>query len=148
MTAQGHVPVMRDEVLQLLAPRAGGVYLDGTFGGGGYAEAILSAAPCILWAIDRDPAAIARGASLAARFPERLHLIEGQFGSLLDLLSAHGVSTLDGRVSMQVTELHRAMPALLDALGRQGVPLTELRTRSATLEDVFVALTGRHLRDE
>jgi ABC-2 type transport system ATP-binding protein len=40
------------------------------------------------------------------------------------------------------------MPALLDALGRQGVPLTELRTRSATLEDVFVALTGRHLRDE
>ena len=40
------------------------------------------------------------------------------------------------------------MPALLDELGRQGVALTELRTHSATLEDVFVALTGRHLRDE
>ena len=49
---------------------------------------------------------------------------------------------------MQVTELHRAVPALLQELGRQSVPLTELRTHSATLEDVFVALTGRHLRNE
>ena len=49
---------------------------------------------------------------------------------------------------MQVTELHRAVPALLSELARQGIPLTELRTHSATLEDVFVALTGRHLRDE
>ncbi|MFY9528376.1 MAG: ABC transporter ATP-binding protein [Candidatus Acidiferrales bacterium] len=54
----------------------------------------------------------------------------------------------DGNVQMQVTELHRAVPALLEELGRQGVPLTELRTHSATLEDVFVVLTGRHLRDE
>ncbi len=45
-------------------------------------------------------------------------------------------------------ELHRAVPALLAEIARQGLPLTELRTRSATLEDVFVALTGRHLRDE
>jgi ABC-2 type transport system ATP-binding protein len=51
-------------------------------------------------------------------------------------------------VLLHVTELHRAVPALLEALGRQGIPLTELRTHSATLEDVFVALTGRHLRDE
>lgn len=54
----------------------------------------------------------------------------------------------NGSVRMQVTELHRAVPALLTELTRQNVPLTELRTHSATLEDVFVALTGRHLRDE
>jgi ABC-2 type transport system ATP-binding protein len=53
----------------------------------------------------------------------------------------------EGSVLMQVTELHEAVPALLDELGRQGAPLNELRTHSATLEDVFVALTGRHLRD-
>jgi len=58
------------------------------------------------------------------------------------------VQAENGSVQMQVTELHRAVPALLDELGRQGIPLTELRTRSATLEDVFVTLTGRHLRDE
>lgn len=54
----------------------------------------------------------------------------------------------DGRVLVQVTELHRAVPALLEVLAVAGLPLTELRTHSATLEDVFVALTGRHLRDE
>jgi ABC-2 type transport system ATP-binding protein len=58
------------------------------------------------------------------------------------------VQSNNGNVQMQVTELHRAVPALLDELTRQRIPLTELRTHSATLEDVFVALTGRHLRDE
>ena len=58
------------------------------------------------------------------------------------------VRTENGNVRMQVTELHQAVPALLDELDRQGVPLTELRTHSASLEDVFVILTGRHLRDE
>ncbi len=53
----------------------------------------------------------------------------------------------DGIVRMQVTALHRAVPALLAELVRRGIPLTELRTHSATLEDVFVTLTGRHLRD-
>src|ERR1700694_3193931 len=58
------------------------------------------------------------------------------------------VHSENGSVSMHVTELHRAVPALLAELTRQNVPLTELRTHSATLEDVFVTLTGRHLRDE
>jgi ABC-2 type transport system ATP-binding protein len=53
-----------------------------------------------------------------------------------------------GTVRMMVTELHRAVPAVLEELSRQNVPLTELRTHSASLEDVFVGLTGRHLRDE
>ncbi len=54
----------------------------------------------------------------------------------------------NGAVRMQVTALHRAVPALLAELVRRDVRLTELRTHSATLEDVFVTLTGRHLRDE
>ncbi|HEY8288006.1 MAG TPA: 16S rRNA (cytosine(1402)-N(4))-methyltransferase RsmH [Acetobacteraceae bacterium] len=94
----GHVPVMLREVLAALAPAEGGIYLDGTFGGGGYAEGILQAAQCTLWAIDRDPDAIARGASLAARFPGRLHLLHGQFGDMLGLLAEAGVTALDGVV--------------------------------------------------
>jgi ABC-2 type transport system ATP-binding protein len=58
------------------------------------------------------------------------------------------VRTVNGAVQVQVMELHSAVPALLDELSRQGVTLVELRTHSASLEDVFVALTGRHLRDE
>src|SRR3984893_6842655 len=58
------------------------------------------------------------------------------------------VRTENGAVLMQVRELHTSVPALLAELTRQNVPLTELRTHSATLEDVFVTLTGRHLRDE
>jgi ABC-2 type transport system ATP-binding protein len=68
-----------------------------------------------------------------------------------------GLRTLDGVIdarldagtySLQARELHRAVPALLAHLTATGAPLTELRTHSATLEDVFVSLTGRHLRDE
>jgi ABC-2 type transport system ATP-binding protein len=54
----------------------------------------------------------------------------------------------NGTVEMQVTELHLAVPSLLAELSRQGIPLAELSTHSATLEDVFVSLTGRHLRDD
>jgi 16S rRNA (cytosine1402-N4)-methyltransferase len=96
---RGHLPVMLPEVLQILAPSDGAAYLDGTFGGGGYAGAILDAAPgCTLFAIDRDPDAIARGAALAARFPGRLHLLPGRFGDMLDLLAEQGVAALDGVV--------------------------------------------------
>jgi ABC-2 type transport system ATP-binding protein len=59
-----------------------------------------------------------------------------------------GVRSQNASILMEVTALHQAVPALLGELGRQGAALTELRTHSATLEDVFVALTGRHLRDE
>jgi 16S rRNA (cytosine1402-N4)-methyltransferase len=96
--ASGHIPVMLREVLGQLAPRDGGIYLDGTFGGGGYASAILEAAACTLWAIDRDPDAIARGATLAARYPGRLHMLQGGFGDMMALLGNAGIDRLDGVV--------------------------------------------------
>jgi ABC-2 type transport system ATP-binding protein len=58
------------------------------------------------------------------------------------------VRTEDGSIWLNVTELHQALPALLGELSRQGVVLTELRTHSASLEDVFVTLAGRRLRDD
>jgi ABC-2 type transport system ATP-binding protein len=82
------------------------------------------------------------------------HIVEFSAAGAVDAGALHrmdgvsGVRSENGSVLMQVTELHLAVPALLGELGRQGVALTELRTHSATLEDVFVALTGRHLRDE
>jgi ABC-2 type transport system ATP-binding protein len=85
------------------------------------------------------------------------HMVEFSSGSATKRVELSALRAIDGvrdirndhgHVQLQVTELHRAVPALLDELSRQGVPLTELRTHSATLEDVFVTLTGRHLRDE
>ena len=93
-----HIPVLLAEVLATLAPQAGETILDGTFGGGGYARAILEAAPCTVWALDRDADAIARGAALAAAHPGRLHLLEGRFGDMLSLLAERGVTALDGVV--------------------------------------------------
>jgi ABC-2 type transport system ATP-binding protein len=83
------------------------------------------------------------------------HVVEFSTGSAaLDLAGVRSMTGIrdvrseNGSVLLQVTELHRSVPELLEELGRQGLPLTELRTHSATLEDVFVHLTGRHLRDE
>jgi len=93
-----HVPVMLAEVLRHLAPQDDDALLDGTFGGGGYTAAMLAAARCTVWAIDRDPDAIARGAALAARYAGRLHLLQGNFGDMMGLLAARGVQALDGIV--------------------------------------------------
>ncbi|GBR38613.1 16S rRNA (cytosine(1402)-N(4))-methyltransferase RsmH [Komagataeibacter oboediens] len=122
----GHVPVMLAEVMEYLAPHDGGRYVDGTFGGGGYARAILAACDCQLWGIDRDPAAIARGAALAPAFPDargggsRLHLLHGGFADMADLLAGDGVTTVDGIVldlgvsSYQIDEAERGFSFRMD----------------------------------
>ena len=96
MTGRGHKPVLLDEVIAALSPRAGAIYVDGTFGGGGYARALLDAADCMVIGIDRDPAAIARGHDLARDYPGRLTLIEGPFSAMDDLIAGHGVTAVDG----------------------------------------------------
>jgi ABC-2 type transport system ATP-binding protein len=67
--------------------------------------------------------------------------------ALAGIVGVGAPSRHDGTWRLQVSELHQAMPALLGELRRQGAQLSELRTHSATLEDVFVTLTGRQLRD-
>ena len=62
-----HMPVLLQEVLEHLKPKDGDLIVDGTFGGGGYTAAMLEAADCVVWAIDRDPQALERGKKLANR---------------------------------------------------------------------------------
>jgi 16S rRNA (cytosine1402-N4)-methyltransferase len=94
-----HVPVMLAEVLEMLAPRDGAHYVDGTFGGGGYASAILQAADCRVLGIDRDPQAIARGQALVERFGGRLTLVQGEFSHMNDFAQASDGIVLDLGVS-------------------------------------------------
>jgi len=143
-----HVPVMLSEVIGLLGPRDGGLYLDATFGGGGYAGAILEAASCTLWAIDRDPDAIARGASLAARFLGRLHLIQGRFGDMLTLLAERDVTALDGVVlDLGVSSFQLDEPARGFSFRTDG-PLDMRMSRSGpTAADLVNTLAERELAD-
>ncbi|CAN5763987.1 ABC transporter ATP-binding protein [soil metagenome] len=90
-------------------------------------------------------------ASLSAEHVVELTLAPGAALDEEALRRVEGVAAAHRRNDtwrIRVAELHRAVPALLAELHRQGAQLTELRTHSATLEDVFVELTGRHLRDE
>jgi 16S rRNA (cytosine1402-N4)-methyltransferase len=96
VTAAPHISVLRDAVVASLMPKSGGHYVDGTFGAGGYSEALLGAADCKVWGIDRDPDALAFGAALTARFPGRLTMIEGNFGDMDRLLGDRGVQLVDG----------------------------------------------------
>src|SRR5713226_3830097 len=77
-----HLPVLLDAVLAALMPCDGAVYVDGTFGAGGYSAALLAAAQCRVLGIDRDPESVRRGAALASRHAGRLMLIEGCFGDI------------------------------------------------------------------
>ena len=92
----GHTPVMLREVIEALAPRDGAIYVDGTFGAGGYSGAILDSADCRVWGIDRDPEAVARAAALLRRYGKRLSVLEGRFGAMDRLLGEQGVSSVDG----------------------------------------------------
>jgi 16S rRNA (cytosine1402-N4)-methyltransferase len=98
VTGGTHLPVMLTEVLGALTPTDGEVYVDGTFGAGGYSAGILDAADCVVWAIDRDPDAITRGEAMAARHGGRLGLIKGAFGDMADLIQTPAPDGVDGVV--------------------------------------------------
>jgi 16S rRNA (cytosine1402-N4)-methyltransferase len=91
-----HIPVMVREVVAALAPRADALFVDGTFGRGGYAEALLAAAACRVWGIDRDPAAVAHGQALARGHAGRLSVIHGRFGQMDRLMHDQGIAAVDG----------------------------------------------------
>ncbi|WP_363346715.1 16S rRNA (cytosine(1402)-N(4))-methyltransferase RsmH [Methylocystis echinoides] len=108
-----HVPVLLAEAVAALRPRAGGRYLDATFGAGGYTRAILAADDTKVLALDRDPTAIAAGADLVQASGGRLTLVEARFSELERVAAAQGFSPLDGVVfdigvsSMQFDEAER-----------------------------------------
>ena len=91
-----HTPVLLEEILGALSPHDGAVYVDATFGAGGYSEAILNAADCTVWGIDCDPVAKACSVDLQRRFAGRLTVLNGPFGDMVRLLANVGVDKIDG----------------------------------------------------
>jgi 16S rRNA (cytosine1402-N4)-methyltransferase len=132
-----HIPVLAHEALHYLSPHDGGVYIDGTFGAGGYSRAILAAADCRVIGIDRDQSAIARGFDLVEEAKGRLTLVEDRFSSLDDVANSAGHDSVDGVVldigvsSMQLDEAHRGFSFRYDApldmrMGKDGPSAADL----------------------
>jgi 16S rRNA (cytosine1402-N4)-methyltransferase len=118
--APRHIPVLGRQAVEMLAPRAGGIYLDATFGAGGYSRMILDTAATRVIGIDRDRTAILGGFDLVDRSDGRLTLVEDRFSNLADVCAAQGVDSVDGVVmdvgvsSMQLDEAGRGFSFRLE----------------------------------
>lgn len=136
-TDVAHRPVLLSEVIAALNPRAGGIYVDGTFGAGGYSRAMLDAAACSVFGIDRDPTAIASGQTMVREYDGRLTLLEGCYGDMDQLLAERGVDAVDGIAldlgvsSMQLDQAQRGFSFRFDGpldmrMGSDGISAADI----------------------
>ncbi|MFL6798189.1 MAG: 16S rRNA (cytosine(1402)-N(4))-methyltransferase RsmH [Xanthobacteraceae bacterium] len=108
-----HIPVLVRTAIRYLAPRPGGIYVDATFGAGGYSREILAAADCRVIGIDRDHSAITRASDMVAAAGGRLSLVEATFSDLEAVMARCAQPAIDGIVfdlgvsSMQLDEAER-----------------------------------------
>jgi len=129
-----HKPVLINEVLQHLAPKSGEVYLDATFGAGGYTTAILESANCKVYAIDRDETAKKFAEKLEKKSPKNFTFLRGNFSNSINLLAEKNITELDGMVldigvsSMQLDDKDRGFSfdsdAKLDMRMDREIPLS------------------------
>ena len=93
-----HLPVMPTEVVSLLAPRTGGIYVDGTLGGAGHARLILEASSPdgVLVGFDRDPVALRTAGERLSGFGERVRLVRGNYATMATALADLGIGAIDG----------------------------------------------------
>ena len=141
-----HIPVLVAPVIEILAPRDGGIYLDATFGAGGYSRAILQFAGTRVIGIDRDQSAIARGADLVAEASGRLTLVEDRFSHLAEVAAASGCAQVDGVVcdlgvsSMQLDEADRGF-----SFRRDGPLDMRMGSTGASAADIVAMASERDL---
>jgi 16S rRNA (cytosine1402-N4)-methyltransferase len=155
-----HIPVLAAAAMDCLAVRSGGVYLDATFGGGGYARAILQTPGARVIAIDRDGDAVAAGTSLVREAHGRLTLAEGLFSDLDEIAARYGAAGLDGVVfdlgisSMQVDSAARGFSFRLDGpldmrMGQSDISAADVVARASGRQlAIIIAVLGeeRHAR--
>ena len=115
-----HIPVLARHAVEWLGVHESGVYVDGTFGAGGYSRLILATPGARVIGIDRDQNAVAQAAALVSAADGRLELIEDRFSNLEAVVESCGVASVDGVVldlgvsSMQLDEASRGFSFRLD----------------------------------
>src|SRR5215471_14344563 len=143
-----HVPVLLRQAIEHLAPRDGGIYIDGTFGAGGYAAAILSAADARVMGIDRDADAIAAGRAQVEASGGRLTLVEGRFAALDAIASGLGVAAADGVVlDLGVSSMQLDTPERGFSFRHDGPLDMRMGRDGPTAADVLAAASERDLAD-
>jgi 16S rRNA (cytosine1402-N4)-methyltransferase len=143
-----HVPVLLREVLKHLASRDGGIYIDGTFGAGGYAGAVLGNADIRVIGIDRDRTAIAGGSDLAAASGGRLTLVEGRFAALDAIAHGLGTEAVDGVVlDLGVSSMQLDTPARGFSFRYDGPLDMRMGGDGPSAADVVAAASERDLAD-
>lgn len=144
--AGAHLPVMVDHVLAALTPRDDGIYVDGTFGAGGYSRAILDAADCRVIGIDRDPDAVSLGADLASAYSGRLTLVQGRFSEMQALLRRRSIQAVDGvTLDLGVSSMQLDQPERGFSFRSDGPLDMRMERQGRTAEDVVNAETEESL---
>jgi 16S rRNA (cytosine1402-N4)-methyltransferase len=157
---QRHIPVLGRQAIAQLAPRDGGLYVDATFGAGGYSAAILKTAGTRVIAIDRDRHAVTAGFDLVDRSGGRLALVEDRFSNLAEICAAQGVPTVDGVVmdvgvsSMQLDEADRGFSFRLGGpldmrMGHDGPTAADVVTQASEADlanIIYIFGEERHSR--
>jgi 16S rRNA (cytosine1402-N4)-methyltransferase len=164
MSASGHdprhIPVLGREAVDLLAPRDGGVYVDATFGAGGYSRMILQVSGTRVIGIDRDRSAIADCFDLVERSGGRLTLVEDRFSNMAEVCAAQGIDALDGIVmdvgvsSMQLDQAERGFSFRLDGpldmrMGHDGPTAADVVARASEADlanIIYIFGEERHSR--
>ena len=155
-----HIPVLGHQAIEMLAPRAGGIYVDATFGAGGYSRAILDVAGTRVIGIDRDRSAIAGGFDLVDRSDGRLTLVEERFSNLAEVCAAQGISGIDGVVmdvgvsSMQLDQAERGFSFRLGGpldmrMGQDGPTAADVIARASEADlanIIYIFGEERHSR--
>ena len=143
-----HKPVMCEEVLSILNPSDGCVYLDGTLGAGGHSRKILESANCSVIGIDKDPTAIELCRDLEKQYGNKFLSINGSFGNLSQHLNSIGINKIDGILldlgtsSMQLGTPERGFSFQFDA------PLDMRMTQAGeTAYDILNSLSEKSLAD-
>ena len=115
-----HTPVLLKEMLLQLSPHSGGIYVDATFGAGGYSKAILESADCKVYAIDRDETVTKFYDDLNVKYPDRINLFIEKFSNIKNLLDSNNIKGINGIVfdvgvsSMQLDNGDRGFSFLRD----------------------------------
>ncbi|WP_353276942.1 16S rRNA (cytosine(1402)-N(4))-methyltransferase RsmH [Wolbachia endosymbiont (group B) of Villa cingulata] len=115
-----HIPVLLKEMILQLSPHSGGIYVDATFGAGGYSKAILESADCKVYAIDRDETVTKFYDDLNVKYPDRINLFIEKFSNIKNLLDSNNIKGINGIVfdvgvsSMQLDNGDRGFSFLRD----------------------------------